>query len=589
MNTNTFDEIFDYVVVGSGAGSMCAALVMRKAGKSVLVLEKTSVVGGTTARSGGAMWIPNNRYMKRDGIEDSTEKAMTYLDELIGDDPSAPGATRERRLKFVTEAPRMVDFIAEQGVRLTRTDHWPDYYDNRRGGSADSRSVFSEVFDANELGPWAARLRTGFIPMPVNVADLLPLPKALKKRIGNRMTVLVGSMHLGQMMKMQHFKKSPSGWLMMARVGLLWLYGKLTGRRYIAAGAGLQGQMLNAALKAGTDVRVDAPVSELIAEGSRIVGVVTIRDGKPWRIGARLGVLVNAGGFAHNQAMRDQYAPGTRAEWTSAAEGDTGEMLQEMMRHGAAVAQMSERVGNQTTPLPGFEHMSIKPAMQGVTAKPHCILVDQSGVRYQSEGGSYSAYCKGMLARDKIVPAVPSWAVFDERLLKNYIFAGGMPGAALDKTAEWIAAGYMKKADTLAALASQLNMVPETLLATVERFNGFVDKGVDEDFHRGESAYDAWLGDPFRDGSPSLGRIDQPPFYAVPILPGDMGMYGGVVTDAHGRVLREDGSVIDGLYATGVCTAGVMGGSYPGGGASVGPAMTFGYIAARHAAGLDPA
>ncbi|MBP6723644.1 MAG: FAD-dependent oxidoreductase [Halioglobus sp.] len=584
---NQFDETFDYVVVGSGAGAMCAALVMAEAGKSTLILEKTAVLGGTTARSGGAMWIPNNRYMKRDGINDNTEKAMAYLDELIGSDPTAPAASRQRRLKFVTEAPRMIDFIADRGVRLTRTDYWPDYYDNRPGGSVDSRSVFSEVFDAKELGPWADKLRPGFIPMPVNLAEILPLPKSVKAKIGRGMTVMLGSMHLGQMMKLPHFRKSWVGRKMMLKVGLAWLFGRLTGKHYVAAGAGLQGQLLKAALNAGADLRVGSPVMGLIEHDGRITGVATESGGISRRIGATLGVLVNAGGFAHNQAMRDQYAPGTRVEWTSAAEGDTGEMLQEMMRHGAAVAQMDARVGNQTTPMPGFENMPIKPSMQSVTAKPHCILVDQTGVRYQTEGGSYSAYCQGMLERNRTVPAVPSWAIFDERLLRNYIFGGGMPGEGLGRSGVWIEAGYMKKGGSIEELSVHLDIDPAILRATVDRFNAFVDKGVDEDFHRGQSAYDGWLGDPFREPSKSLGRIDQGPFYAVPILPGDMGTYGGVVTDIHARVLREDGSVIEGLYATGVSTAGVMGRSYPGGGASVGPSMTFGYVAARHAAGLE--
>jgi len=582
-----FDEVFDYVVVGSGGGSMCAALVMNKAGKSSIILEKTEFIGGTTARSGGAMWIPNNRYMKRDGIADSTEKAMTYLDDIVGDDPTAPGALRERRLKYVTEAPRMIDFIVDQGVRLTRTDFWPDYYDNRPGGSLDSRSVFSEIFDANELGDWAEKLRPGFIPMPVDLAEVLPLPQFLARRAGHRLMVMVGSMNLGQMMKLPLFKKSWAGRWMMVKVGLAWIYGKLTGKRFVAAGAGLQGQMLKAALIAGVNIRVNSPVTELIEENRRITGVVTKKDGRSWRIGANCGVLVNAGGFAHNQAMRDQYAPGTRIEWTSATEGDTGEMLLEMMRHGAAVAQMEEMIGNQTTPVPGFEKMSVKPSMQSITAKPHCVLVDQSGVRYQTEGGSYSAYCKGMLERNETVPAVPSWAIFDERLLRNYMFVGSMPGAALTKTDEWIEAGYMKKADNIEALAKQIEIEPTTLRATIDRFNGFVDKGVDEDFRRGDSAYDTWLGDPYHKPSSSLGRIDQGPFYAVHVLPGDMGTYGGVVTDVYGRVLREDGSVIHGLYATGVSTASVMGRSYPGGGASIGPSFTFGFIAARHAAGMD--
>ncbi len=585
-----FDETFDYVVAGSGGGSMCAALVMRDAGKSVLILEKTEWIGGTTARSGGAMWIPNNRCMARDGIADSTEKAMTYLDSILGDDdPAAPAASRERRLQFVTQSPRMIDFIVDKGVRLTRTDFWPDYYDNLPGGSVESRSVFSEVFDANELGAWAAKLRPGFIPLPVDLTQILPLPKFIKEWAGTRLTIMVGSMNLGEMMKLPHFKHSWSGRLMMMKVGLKWVYGKLAGKKYIAAGAGLQGQMLKASLRAGVDIRTESPVKELIEEDGRIIGLVTEKEDKPWRIGVNLGVLVNAGGFAHNQEMRDQYAPGTRAEWTSATEGDTGEMLQEMMRHGAAVAQMDARVGNQTTPLPGFEQMIVKPAMQSVTAKPHCILVDQTGVRYQTEGGSYSAYCKGMIDRDQTVPAIPGWAIFDVRLLKKYMFAGAMPGVILEQADQLIAAGYLKRADNIEALAEQLEIDPAALKSTVDRFNDFVDKGVDEDFHRGESKYDTWLGDPFREGSASLGRIDEGPFFAAPVLPGDMGTYGGVMTNIHGQVLREDGSVIEGLYATGVSTAGVMGRAYPGGGASVGPSFTFGYVSARHAAGLDTA
>lgn len=579
-----FDETFDFVVAGSGGGSMCAALVMREAGKSVVILEKTGLVGGTTAKSGGAMWIPNNRYMKRDGIHDSTEKAMTYLDNLIGDDPDAPAATPERRLKYVEEAPRMIDFLADRGIRLTRTDDWPDYYDNRPGGSPDSRAIFSEPFDAEELGEWSPKLRRGFIPMPVNLAEVF-LPYWLSKRMGRRMVVMVGTMDLGQMMKLPYFKRSWTGRMMMFRVGLAWLLCKLVGGDYVGAGVGLQGQMLNASLKAGVDVRVDSPVTQLIEEDGRVIGVVTEKHGKPWRVGARLGVLINAGGFSHNQAMRDKYIPGTRTEWTSATEGDTGEMLEEMTRHGAAVAQMDARVGSQITPMPGWERAMIKPAMQAVTAKPHAILVDQSGVRYQSEGGSYSAFCAGMLARNKTVPAIPSWAIIGEKMLTDYMFAGTMPG--LGKTEAWIESGYMKKAGSIEELAKQIDIDPATLRATVDRFNGFVDKGVDEDFHRGESAYDTWLGDPYREGSASLGKIGPGPVYAVQVLPGDMTTYGGVMTDVHARVLREDGSVIEGLYATGVSTASVMGSAYPGGGASVGPSFTWGYVAARHAAGLD--
>ena len=254
------------------------------------------------------------------------------------------------------------------------------------------------------------------------------------------------------------------------------------------------------------------------------------------------------------------------------------------MRIGAAVAQMEERVGNQTTLPPGSEGDGIKPGAQGLTASPHVILVDQSGVRYMNEGGSYMAYAKKMLERNKTVPAVPSWAIFDSQYTSKYMMGSVVPSAK--KLQQWFDAGYLKRADTIEGLAAQIGVEPQALAATVTRFNGFVAKNHDDDFGRGDIPYDRWLGDPVHKPSETLGSIEQGPFYAVPVLPGDVGTYGGVVTDECARVLRADGSVIAGLYATGVSTASVMGRSYPGAGSSVGPSFTWGYVAARHAAGV---
>jgi 3-oxosteroid 1-dehydrogenase len=551
-----FDEFHDFVVVGSGGGSMCAGLVMRSSGKSVLILEKTALVGGTTARSGGVMWIPNNPFMKRDGVEDSVEKASTYLDAVTGGQSDAPGASRERRRTYVTEAPAMVKFLRSQGVKLTRVKEWPDYYDERPGGSALGRTVVAELFDANELGAWKQKLRPSFIRAPV--------PATLE-----------------EMMELPGLKRSWRVKALLVKLVLRGFIAKLTGKEWIAGGAALQGRMLQAALRAGVEIRTDSPVSELVVEGGAVKGVVTVKEGRPWRVGARLGVLVNAGGFAHNQGMRDRYQPGTSVKWTMAAPGDTGEMIEEMMRHGAAIAQMEERVGCQVTLPPGALESEFKPTAQAVTAAPHAILVDQSGVRYMNEGGSYMAYCKAMLERNKVVPAVPSWALLDSQYLRNYMLAGTMAGT--NKPQRWYDEGYLKKADTIEALAQQLNIESATLKGTIDRFNRFVANNRDEDFNRGARAYDRWLGDSFNKPSETLGSISEPPFYAIPVLPGDVGTYGGVVTDEHARVLRKDGSVITGLYATGVSTASVMGRAYPGAGSSVGPSFVWGYVAAKEA------
>jgi len=339
--------------------------------------------------------------------------------------------------------------------------------------------------------------------------------------------------------------------------------------------------MLQAAVNSGVGLQTEATVTVRVVENGRVAGVVMAKDGKRQRLGARLGVLVNAGGFARNQAMRDKYQPGTSSKWSMTIEGDTGEMIQEMMRHGAAVAQMEEMVGNQISIPPGMESADIKPVVQGVTAAPHAILIDQTGVRYMNEAGSYMAYCKGMLERTRIASAIPSWAIFDSQYIRNYMLAGSMAGA--NKPAKWFEDGFLRKAATVKDLAALIKVDPQTLQSTVERFNGFVAKNHDDDFNRGDRAYDRWLGDAFHEKHASLGAISEGPFYAMAVYPGDVGTYGGVVTDTQARVLREDGSVIEGLYATGISTASVMGRVYPGAGASVGPSFVWGYVAAKHA------
>lgn len=543
-----FDETVDWLVVGSGAGAMSSALVMAQAGKTVLVLEKTPFLGGTTAKSGGVIWVPANPFM--DG-GDSEAAGNAYLDAVCAD---LPGGGAEKRRAYVSAAPRMIDFLVRQGVALERGSRfWPDYYDEAPGGCKTSRTVVAKPFDKKMLGDWEEKLRPGFLPMKVRLDDG---------------------------MKFAYVGKSwPITWSFI-KTAFGMVMGRLRGQHWVTAGAALQGRLLQAALKAGVVFRTECPVTELIVENGSVTGVETAQG----RIGARLGVLVNAGGFAQNQAMRDRYMPGTDARWSNTPEGDTGEMHGAMERAGGVLAQMDEMVGYQMTRMPGWEQAYVRPPVQSTTGKPGCILVDQSGVRYMNEGGSYELYCQTMLERNRTVPAVPSWAIFDARFAASYPIGG----VKLKKRREeWLAAGYLKTGDTPEALAGQIGCDPATLRATIERWNGFVDAGADADFGRGARAYDQWLGDPFHKPNPALGRIDQAPYYAVDVVPGDVSTYGGAITDRHGQVLRADGSAITGLYACGVSAASPMGGVYPGAGASIGPSLTFGWLAARHAAGLD--
>ncbi len=563
MSEGQFDETFDFVVAGSGGGSMVSGLVMRTMDKSVVVLEKMPLIGGTTCRSGGVMWIPNNPFMAADGVEDSFEQSMAYMEATAGQSLDAPGTTRERRAAYVTEGARMVEFLVRNGIKLRRVASWPDYYDDRPGGSVPGRTIIADLFDANELGEWQAKLQTNFMKVPAYHFEGFDI--AL-------------------------MKSSLRGRLAMLKVGLRIAMSKLTGKRWLSAGGALQGRMMQASLKAGVDLRVNSPVTGFIQDASGAVkGVVTTKDGKPWRIGANLGVLVNAGGFSHNQAMRDQYQPGTSVEWTATPAGNTGEMIQEMMNLGAAIGQMDEMVGNQMSIPPGVRNEGDGIDISAVggqmnIAKPFSILVDQSGVRYMNEAGSYMEFCQGMLKRHRTVPAVPSWWIVDEKHMRQYMYTGTMP--ASKKPQAWYDAGFLKRDDTIDGLAAQIAVDPAVLRATIDRFNSDASAGKDTEFHRGNRAYDNWLGDFYReDGSHTLGPIDTGPFYAAPVVPGDVGTYGGVVTDVNARVLREDGSVIEGLYATGISTASVMGRIYPGAGSSVGPSFVWGWIAAKHASG----
>ncbi len=546
-----FDETFDWVVVGSGAGSMASALVMRHAGKTALILEKTPFIGGTTAKSGGVIWVPNNRFMREAGVEDSAAAGITYLDAAAEE---GPGTSHEKRLAYVNESPKMIDFLVDQGIALERgSAFWPDYYDDLPGGCKTSRTVTAKPFNTKELGAWRTKLRKGFMEMPVRLEE---------------------GMKLGVVRRDHAVAK------LQQQVVLKVILSKLMLKKEVSAGMALQGRMLKASLAAGVELRTGMPVTELLVESGKVTGVAT--PGR--RIGARLGVLVNAGGFAQNQVMRDRYMPGTQSKWSQTAEGDTGDLHMEMERIGGVLVQMDQMVGYQSTHAPGWESAYVTPPAQSLTAKPHCILVDQSGARYMNEGGSYELYCQTMLERNRTIPAIPSWAILD----RNYVELYKVADTFIDKKVpqSWVDSGYLHQADSIEALAASIKADPGTLKASIARWNASCAQGKDEQFGRGDRAYDQFLGDPYQKPNPALGAITKGPFYAVPVVPGDVSTYGGVVTDAQGRVERADGNVIEGLYACGVSTASVMGGVYPGAGCSIGPSLTFGYIAAKHAAGV---
>jgi len=561
---------YDVVIVGSGGGAVPAALVAKQQGKSAVILEKQDKFGGSTSFSGGVWWIPNSSLLKEAGIPDSFERAREYFESCVTH--KGPGVTSQRRDAFLKAAPRMIDYLRDKGLKVRRPrDDWPDYYDNLPGGEPLGRSLLPEPFDLNELGPWKQHLGLyppfAELPLP---ADEFPTLFMLKRTWAGKMKAL--------------------------RFAALVARDKLTGRQTVGTGAAIQGRMLQLALREGLNIQLNSPAKGLIVEGGRVAGVVITRDGKDVEVRARNGVIMNVGGFSHNKAMREMFTDGPSSiEWTNSNPGDTGEMVQAMMDLGAATDCLdtawwvvTSRNTNGEWPEGAiWKDGSIRPFQHHVDLSlPHLVMVDQNGRRIANEAGSYMEIGERIYARNRETGgrAIPCWVIFDKRNRERYPW-GAMPPGKTPKS--WLDSGYMKKADTLDGIAAMCGIDPAGLKEEVTRFNRFCETGVDEDFGRGSRRFDNVHGDPTVKPNPNLGKIEQGPFYAVAIYPGDVGTAGGVVADEYARVLKDDGTIIPGLYAIGNSTASVFGRCYPAAGASIAASFAFGFVAAHHATGSN--
>lgn len=552
------DQEYDFVIVGSGGASMCAALYAKKHGLNAVILEKMDRVGGSTSYSGGVWWVPDNHVMKRAGAEDSAEQAHRYFDSVV--DFKGKGTSPERIGAFISEAPEMIRFLEEQGMEYSYPDGWADYYDDRPGGHSRGRSLLAQPFDRRRLGAWQDRLALYAPFQDVPVPSFAGMQMTMFRRSWAARKVLVKAL---------------------GRVVL----DKLMGRKTVNSGAAIQGRMLEMALKRSIPIFPGFATDRLIEEDGRIVGVEGQFRGKRTQVRGRYGVLLNSGGFARNEEMRQKYQrKPISAQWSNANPGETGEILLEAMRLGAETENLDTAVWVPTSLNPDLSmpHGAIGkdgkayPFMHNVDiATPHFIMVDKHGKRYINEANSYMEIGEKMYE----LGAIPTFAVFDERHLKWYPWAMMMPGMKPIK--QWLESGFLVKADTIEELAEKAGIDPAGLAAEVARYNGFVRNGRDEDFHKGERQYDRFRGDPTVKPNPCLGEISQAPFYVIRMYPADVGTFGGMVTDERARVLRKDGSIIDGLYASGNCTSSVMGRTYPGAGASISPSFTFGYIAAK--------
>ena len=539
-----FDHSFDVVVVGSGGAAMATALGAVDENLDVVMLESTDKWGGSTAMSGGGLWLPNNPLMQRERVADSRESALAYMEASIGDVGRA--TSRERKEAFVDSVGDFVTTAERHGVEFVRAGEYPDYYPELPGGRI-GRAVEVKPLDSKVLGDWYKTLRLT-APLPIMTDDVWLIQRAWSTWGG--------------------FKRGAS--LVFRMLGFLG-----TGKRGVGIGAALATAMFDGVVqKGGAKLWLSSPVEDLILDGDRVVGVRITRDGRSQTVEARRGVMLAGGGFDRNAAMRMQYH-GISGD-TSGNPGNLGSAIALGQRAGAALELMDDAWwGASVIGADGGDPSFIV----GERALPYSIMVDAKGDRFANEAESYVDLGHHMLEHDK---DGSYWIIGDARHARRYMRTYAMDPRTNKKLA---AEGSMAKRGTIEELARELRMEPARLRATVDRFNAFARAGVDDDFGRGKSAYDRYYGDPSVVPNPNLGPLEKGPFTAYRVVIGDLGTKGGVLTDEHARALREDGSVIEGLYAAGNNSASVMGRTYPGPGSTIGPAAVFGLRGARHMAG----
>lgn len=538
-----FDHTYDVVVVGTGAAAFATALGAVDEGLSVILVESTAKWGGNSAMSGGGMWLPNNPLMRRDGVGDSREESLAYLDATVGEVGRA--TSRKRKEAFVDGVADFVETAQKHGMKLVRSPDYPDYYPERPGGKI-GRGLEHEPFNVRRIGAWWKSSQAP-AALPIKTDDVWLIGRAWS---------------------------TPGGFRRGTRVVLRALAGLLRGAKLAGIGAGLIASFLEVVVvKGGAQLWLESPLAGLIVEDGRVVGVRVNRQGRTVTIGASRGVMLAGGGFDANASWRRKYH-GIDGS-SSGAPGNLGRPIEIAQEVGAAVELMDDAWwGASVAPVRGGSPSFLV----GERSFPYCIIVDARGDRFANESESYVDLDHHMLEHDK---DGPYWLIAEARHARRYLRSYAMDPRANRAMKKQ---GIMVKARKLDALATKIGIDPARLAATVARFNGFARAGVDGDFGRGNSAYDRYYGDPLVRPNPNLGPLEKGPFTAVKLVIGDLGTKGGVLTDEYGRALREDGSVIEGLYSAGNNSASVMGRTYPGPGSTLGPAVVFGLRAARHMA-----
>ncbi len=554
--TEKMIESVDLLVIGSGAGAMTAALRAAHAGLSVLIVEKSSKYGGTSATSGGGLWIPCNHLMSSVGIDDSREKALTYLRELCGND-----VTPENIEAFIDNAPKMLQWLEKNShVRYMAMEHYADYYQELEGAAPGGRSIDPLPYSAKALGDDFLNLQDNHVQ-----------------------TKVMGMMGYTNIEGAILLSKSP-GWFKLVLKLAFEYFADIPGRlksrksRRLTMGNALIGRLRRSLMDKNVPLWLNSPAKKILVENGKVSGALIERNNQLVKVNAKATIL-GSGGFEHNQALREKYLPKpTNANWSSASPANTGDMLLAGLEIGAATHLMDEAWWGPSITLPGED---CSRQLFTERSMPGSIMVNRAGKRFFNESVAYTTAVQAMQKEGN----TPAYVIFDSRYKREYPFGPLLPDTM---HLNWMQPPRFKqiltKARDIEELASTIGIDKSGLRKTVDRFNQFAANGKDEDFHRGENAYDLLYGDVRISPNPCLAPIEEGPFYAMEVYPGDIGTKGGLLTNDKAQVLNTEGAPITGLYAIGNTAASVTGRYYPGAGATLGPAMTFGFVAAEHAA-----
>ncbi|HEX3546458.1 MAG TPA: FAD-binding protein [Mycobacterium sp.] len=562
--SDSYDHTVDVLVVGSGGGGMTAALAADASGLDTLVVEKSPQFGGSTALSGGGIWVPGAPSQRREGYVPSPDGVFEYLRQITG------GLVSDARLRqYVDTAPVMMEFLENLSpwFQFVWKPGYADYYPELPGGSELGSTINVPAIDLRKLGDEEKNLLR---PLALAPNGIWFAPKDLRL-----------------------FYQVRQNWRGKAvLLKLIWrmFRARVFGDRMAAIGQSLATRLRLAMEQQGIPLWLNSPMSGLITDvDGTVTGAVVERGGRSQRIQARRGVILASGGFDHDMGWRRQHLPVLEKDWSFGNPAAMGDGIRAGEKVGGSTDLLDEAWWFPAICWPdGRLQFMLNERMM-----PSQFVVNGDGKRFINEAAPYMDFAHAMIDGQRSgVKHIPCWLITDIRSFHRYVVAGHLPipkvpfapvptGWKVPKA--WLESGVVVEANSFEELATKIAVPPAQLRQTAERFNELARKGHDDDFNRGDSTYDNYYGDPTLP-NPNLYPLGRPPYYAFQIILGDLGTSGGLRTDEFARVLRDDDSVVNGLYAVGNTSAAVMGRSYAGAGATIGPAMTFGYVAAKHIA-----